>query len=141
MAMDAVRRSLLIATLLVPFAASAQTAPAKAEAPVQPGLLALAQPRIADLRAAGVKQIIGRTTGRSNVQVLTNWGASYLRWPKDVKPIAFELYVNSDGTNAAFASDFSDATKAQYAAALDALIPAAIKAAANARAAANRPKA
>jgi hypothetical protein len=138
--MDAMRRSLLIATLFVPFAASAQT-PAKTEAPVQPGLLALAQPRIADLRAAGVKQIIGRTTGRSNVQVLTNWGASYLRWPKDVKPVAFELYFNSDGSNAAFASDFSDATKAQYAAVLDALIPAAIKAAASARAAANRPKA
>jgi len=40
----------------------------------------------------------------------------------------------------AFANDFSAATKAQYAAALDATIPAAIKAAANARATATRPK-
>lgn len=57
-----------------------------------------------------------------------------------MKPVGFELYINPDGTNGAFATDFSAATKPQYAAALDAMIPAAIKAAANARAGATRPK-
>ena len=131
--MHAMRRSVMFAALAFPLVGAAQT--------VQPGLLALAQPRLAELRAAGVKQIVGRTAGRNNVQVLTTWGAAYVRWPKDVKPVAFELYLNTDGTNAAFASEFNDATRAQYAAALDALIPAALKAAANARAAATRPKA
>ena len=137
--MHAMRLGVLIAALAVPLAAPAQ-APAKVEAAPSPELFALAESRIPELRAAGVKQIVGRTTGRNNVQVLTNWGAAYLRWPKDVKPVGFELYINADGTNGAFATDFSAATKAQYAAALDATIPAAIKAAANARAAATRPK-
>ena len=137
--MHAMRLGVLIAALVVPLAAAAQK-PAKVEATASPELFALAESRIPELRAAGVRQIVGRTTGRNNVQVLTNWGAAYLRWPKDVKPVPFELYVNADGTNGAFATDFSAATKAQYAAALDATIPAAIKAAANARAAATRPK-
>ena len=72
--MHTIRLGVLIAALVVPLAASAQTAPAKVEAAASPGLLALAQPRVAELRAAGVKQIIGRTTGRNNVQVLHNWG-------------------------------------------------------------------
>jgi len=138
--MHAMRLGLLIATLVVPLAAPSQAAPAKVEAAPSPELFALAESRIPELRAAGVRQIVGRTTGRNNVQVLTNWGAAYLRWPKDVKPVGFELYINADGTNGAFATDFSEATKAQYAAALDATIPAAIKAAANARATATRPK-
>jgi len=139
--MNAMRLGVLIATLVVPFAAPGLAqAQAKAVAAPSPELFALAESRIPELRAAGVRQIVGRTTGRNNVQVLTNWGAAYLRWPKDVKPVAFELYINADGTNGAFATDFSAATKAQYAAALDATIPAAIKAAANARAAATRPK-
>ena len=136
--MQTMRLAVLIAALVVPLAAPAQK-PAKVEAAPSPELFALAESRIPELRAAGVRQIVGRTTGR-NVQILTTWGAAYVRWPKDVKPVGFELYINADGTNGAFATDFSAATKAQYAAALDATIPAAIKAAANARAAATRPK-
>jgi len=138
--MHAMRLGVLIATLVVPFAAPGLAqAQAKAVAAPSPELFALAESRIPELRAAGVRQIVGRTTG-GNVQILTTWGAAYVRWPKDVKPVGFELYINADGTNGAFANDFSAATKAQYAAALDATIPAAIKAAANARATATRPK-
>jgi hypothetical protein len=138
--MHTIRLGALIAALVVPLRRLRADGPGESRGRRLPGLLAVAQPRLAELRAAGVKQIVGRTTGRNNVQVLHNWGAAYLRWPKGVTPVAFELYVNADGTNAAFANGFSEATKAQYATALDALVPQAIKAAENARYAATRPK-
>ena len=123
--MNATRILTFIVTLLLPLAAHAQAA--KAELPVSPGLLTLAQPRIAQLRDAGITQIVGRVGHRNNVQVLTRYGPAYTRWPKGVTPVPFELYINENGTNAAYAANFNDATRAQYAAMLDAVIPAAMR--------------
>ena len=140
--MDANRRLVVAAALVLPLSARAQPAPAgKGEAPSQPGLLALVQPRIPQLRDAGVTQIVGRTGNRNNVQVLTRSGPAYLRWPRGVTPQAFELYFNTDGSNGAFATGYSDADKAAWSAMLDAVIPQAIRQAAQLRANATRPKA
>ena len=139
--MDAIRRLLVVAALVAPLPALAQPAPAgRAEATQQPGLVALVQPRIAQIRDAGITQIVGRTGARNNIQVLTRSGPAYMRWPRGVTPRAFELYFNSDGSNAAFASDFSDQDRAAWSALLDAVIPQALKDAAQLRANATRPK-
>lgn len=120
----------------------AYAAPPAADAPVQPGLSALVASRDAELRAAGVEQILARTgKGRRDIQVLTTWGPVYFPWSKNVKPVAFEIYFNTNGQTDAFAHDFSDATKASFSAALDAIVPQAIRGAANARAARLRPRA
>jgi hypothetical protein len=130
----------LAAALLAPCAANAQAASAgKPELVEQPGLLALVQPRIAELREAGISQIVGRTGARNNIQVLTRFGPAYMRWPRGTTPVAFELYFNDNATNAAFAADFAD--KARWTATMNAVLPAALKQAAQARASASKPKA
>ena len=130
----------LVAALLTSPAVFAQPAPAgKSELKQQPGLLALVEPRIAQLRDAGITQIVGRAGGRNNIQVLTRSGPAYARWPRGTTPVPFELYFNTDGTNAAFAGEFAD--KAKWAATMDAVIAAALKEAENARRNASRPRA
>jgi len=124
-------------------ASALSQAPIKPEAPESPGLAALVQPRVPELRAAGVKQIVVRTgKGRRDIQALTNFGPVYLAWPKGVaEQVPFEIYLNSDGTNGVFATGFSDATRAKFSAALDAVVPQVIKGANQARANSQRPKA
>ena len=140
--MHAHRRLVVAAALVLPLSALAQPTPGgKGDAPSQPGLLALVQSRIPQLRDAGVTQIVGRAGGRNNIQVLTRSGAAYIRWPRGVTPKAFELYFNTDGSNAAFANDFTDANKAAWTSMLDAVVPQAIRQAAQLRANATRPKA
>ena len=111
------------------------------EAPAQPGLAALVAPRDAELRAAGVNQILARTDkAKRDIQVLTQYGALYFAWPKNVAPVPFEIYFNAGGPTAAFANGFNDATKSRYAAALDAIVPEVLRRAAAARASAQRPR-
>src|SRR5512142_1717871 len=75
---------------LVACGALAQPA-ATPEVPVQPGLAALVVPRVPELRAAGVKQILARTDkGRRDIQVNAQYGTSYLAWPKGSTPVPFE---------------------------------------------------
>lgn len=140
--MTSMRHLVLAVALLGAGTSLAATAAAPAgDAPVQPGLAALVASRDAELRAAGVEQILARTDkGRRDIQVLTTWGPSYFPWPKNVKPVAFEIYFNTNGQTDAFAHDFSDATRATFRAALDAIVPQAIRGAANARAARLRPR-
>ena len=127
---------------LTSLSASAQS-PTKPEAPESPGLAALVQPRVAELRTAGVKQIVVRTGKKArDVQALTNYGPLYFAWPKTVKEqVPFEIYLNSDGSVGVFANGFSDATRAKFSAALDAVVPQVIKGANQARANSQRPKA
>ena len=138
--MTTIRMLTMLAALLLPSWAAAQAAPAAKSALVeQPGLLALVQPRIAELREAGITQIIGRTGTRNNIQVLTSRGPAYMRWPRGTTPVAFELYFNDNNTNAAFAADFQD--KAKWDATMKAVLPQALKQAENVRRSATRPRA
>jgi len=140
-------RRFSIASIVVGFAAALSFAAVaqpstkgKTGAPLQPGLLALAQPRIAELRDAGITQIVGRAASRNNVQMLTRYGPAYFRWPRGTPPRAFELYLNADGGNAAFADGYVEQDKAAWAAMLDAVFAQALKEAAQVRANATRIK-
>jgi hypothetical protein len=141
--MNALRLLAFLVATLAAGAAGAQKSPAPAdEAPLQPGLVALVAPRDAELRAAGVTQIIARTgKARRDIQVLTDYGPSYLGWPKNVAPVTFEIYFNTNAPTTAFAHEYSEANKAKFQAALDAIAPLAVRAANTARANRLRPRA
>ena len=122
-------------------AGSAPAKPAASAPPVQPALAALAAPRAAELSAAGVQKIVARTgRNRRDIQVMTSWGASYIPWPKGVTPAPFQLDVGAGGALTVRAAGYTDANKANYAAALDAVLPAAVRMANEARAKATRPR-
>jgi hypothetical protein len=116
-------------------AASAGSASANAD------LAALVGPRAAELSNAGVQKIAARTDkGKRNIQLLTKYGAIYFGWPKGVQPVAFDIVLGQGSSAVAHASGYSEATKARYAAALDALIPEALDRTAKAKVWAERPK-
>jgi len=78
--------------------------------------------------AAGIQKITA-TTGKKNRDILVSspWGSSYFGWPKDVKPMPFTIEVGKgSGTATISAPGFSDANKADYKAAIDAVVPVAI---------------
>jgi hypothetical protein len=55
--------------------------------------------------------------------------------------VPFEIYLNADGSVGVFAAGFSDATKAKFSAALDAILPQVVRGANQARANSQRPRA
>lgn len=138
-------KSILIPLMAIALAAPAgaqqpAAAPTKADATFQ-ALSPLVAPRVAELHAAGVQKIVARTgKGRRDIQVLTRWGTTYLPWPKDVKPAEFDLLVEAPTVIDLTAPGYTDATKATYAAAFDAVLPRALRVANEARVAAMRPK-
>lgn len=131
----------LISTLLFTAAALgagarlAQTAaPAKPAAPattvkaVQPGLLEVSGPRVNEVVAAGIQKITAvPDKGNRSIQVQSPWGASRFDWPKGVKPVAFTIETGKPkGSATITAPGFTDANKADYKAAIDAVVPVAI---------------
>ena len=104
-------------------AAAAQT-PTTVKA-VQPGLLEAAGPRVTEVAAAGIQKI-SAPAGKS-VSVQSPWGASSFGWPKGVKPVAFTITVGRDGKTATIdAPGYTEANRADYKAAIDAVVPVAI---------------
>ena len=133
--------AVFVAVLPVTLASAQAPAKSAANPPEQPGLAALLEPNVAKLRAAGVRQITARTgKQRRDIQVLSQYAPVYFGWPKNVAPVEFEIYLNPDGQTAAYANDFNDATKPKFSAALDAIVPQALRGATNAKATAQRPK-
>ena len=141
--------SILIAVMAVVLAvpawaqqpAAGSAAEAKAEATFA-ALAPLVAAHGAELqRRAGAQKIVARTgKGNRNIQVLTRWGPSYFAWPKGVKPVTFEIYVESANRLDVIAEGFTEANKPLYAAAFDAVLPQAVRSANAARAQATRPK-
>jgi hypothetical protein len=144
---------LAIAALAVGVSAGAQTpAPAKPATPapaksapaapaVQPALAALAAQRAAELGNAGIQKIVARTGHkRRDIQVMTPYGASYFPWPKGVKPTPFQLDVGAGNALTVRAAGYTEANRANYAAAFDAVLPEAIRLANESRAKATRPR-
>ncbi len=129
--MKAMTAALFAAATLAVGAADAQTAaPAQPKTTVkaiQPGLLEAAGPRVDEVIAGGIQKITA-TTGKKNRDILVKspWGDSYFAWPKGVKPMPFEITVAKDRTATISAPQFSDATKADYKAAIDAVVPVAL---------------
>lgn len=139
--MKAVRVAVLALASLVPLAVLAQGAstPKGAQAIPQPGMLELVQPRIAKIRQAGITQIVGAEKKRA-IQVLTQNGPAYVRWPRGTEPFTFELYFNADGTNVAYSAGYNATSKPTYAKVLDAVVTDALDAASRVRAQATRVK-
>ena len=150
-AMRTLRLLLAITFLAVNGSAGAQTAapaksPAATKAPmtpaVRPALAELVAPRAPDLGGAGIQKIVARTgKNRRDIQVLSSWGPIYFPWPKGVTPAPFQLDVGAGNALTVRAEGYTEAKKAQYAAAFDAVLPQAIRMADEARARALRPKA
>ncbi len=123
-------------------AAAGATATATASAAsAQTELVALVGPRADQLRAAGVQRILARTgKQKRDIQVMTKYGAVYFGWPKGVSPVTFEMQLGRDDGLVVRASGYTEASRPHYAAAFDAVIPEALRQAAQAKALAERPR-
>ena len=107
-------------------ATAAAAAPTTVKA-VQPGLLEVAGPRVNEVVAAGIQKITATPgKGARSIAVQSPWGNSFFNWPKDVKPVAFTITTGKAGAATISAPGFTDANKADYKAAIDAVVPVAI---------------
>lgn len=96
---------------------------------VQPGLFEVAGSRVNEVVAARIQKITAtRGKGSRAIAVQSPWGYSYLGFPKSVKPVAFTIEVGKPAGGATIsAPGFSDANKADCKAAIEAIIPFAVK--------------
>ena len=133
----------LLAAAVITVPALAQTpapAPAAAKAPaatapatgtvkaIQPGLFEVAGPRVNDVMAAEITSITATPgKGGRSIHVRSPWGDSYYGWPKNVKPVPFTIEVGKPAGGATIsAPGFTEANKADYKAAIEAIVPFAI---------------
>jgi hypothetical protein len=115
----------LIAAVLGVGATNAQTTPAgNTVKAIQPGLLEVTGPRVNDVYGAGIQKITA-TPGKS-IHVHSPWGDISFGWPKDVKPVAFTIVTAKKGGVTISAPGFTEASKADYKAAIDAVVATAI---------------
>ncbi len=138
--------------LLTAFAAAALAAPALAqqaaagpasagEWTLQPALVKHVTPRGPELAAAGIKSIAARTgRQRRDIQVVTAFGPGYFAWPRGATPAIFEIEVEAANNVEVWTSSYTPADEARYRAAIDAVIPEAVRTAARVRAQMTRPK-
>ena len=137
--------AVMAAALVVPAwaqqpAAAGGSAETQASA-VRAALVPLILPHAAALSAAGVQKVVARTgKNKRDIQVMTRWGPAYFPWPKGVTPATFDLYVTAGDDFVVSADGYTEANKARYAAAFDAVLPQAVRAANAVRAQAQRPK-
>ena len=119
---------------------AAATAAAKAPTTtktVQPGVVEVFGPKVNEVAAAGIQKISAAPgKGARSIKVESPWGDSYFGWPKNVKPVAFEIVTGKSGQEATFkAAGLTDANRGDYRAAAEAIVPVAIAKTADARAA------
>jgi hypothetical protein len=119
---------------------AAATAAAKAPTTtkmVQPGVVEVFGPRVNEVAAAGIQKITATPgKGGRSIAVQSPWGSSFFGWPKDVKPVAFEIVSGKSGQVATFkAPGLTDANRADYRAAAEAIVPVALAKTADAKAA------
>jgi hypothetical protein len=116
------------AALALPVYAQQAAAPAPTVKAVQPGLLEATGPRVNEAVAAGITKISATPgKGARSVEVASPWGNIYFAYPKDVKPVAFTIeHAKKANTVTVNAPGFTEANKADYKAAVDAIVPKAI---------------
>ena len=110
---------------------NAQNAPAASPArtvkAVQPGLLEVTGPQVNDVYGAGIQKITATPgKGERSIAVHSPWGNIYFDWPKDVKPVAFTIEPAKNGGVTISAPGFTEANKADYRAAIEAVVSMAI---------------
>ncbi len=94
---------------------------------VQPGLLEVTGPRVSEALAAGLTKITATPgKGGKSIHVESPWGPIYFDWPKDVKQVAFTVETTGADSATISAPGFTEANKAEYRAAFDAVVPLAI---------------
>jgi hypothetical protein len=119
--------AVLIAAALGAGVINAQTTPAAPERTVkalQPGLVEVTGPRVSEVYGAGIEKITA-TPGRP-IAVHSPWGDINFAWPKDVKPVAFTIETAKNGGATISAPGFTEANKADYKAAVEAVVPMAV---------------
>jgi hypothetical protein len=131
----------LLAAAVVAGPALAQTpAPAPAKAPattttaagttvkaVQPGLFEVAGPKVNEVIAVGIQKITATPgKGGRSIAVQSPWGNSYWGWPKNVTPVAFTIETGKAGGATISAPGFTEAKRAEYKAAIEAVAALAI---------------
>ncbi len=105
----------------------AQNTPAPSVKAVQPGLIEVTGPYVNDLYGAGVQKLTATPgKGGKSIEVHSPWGNIYFDWPKDVKPVAFTIETAKNGGVQISAPGFTEANKADYRAAIAAVVPMAI---------------
>ena len=97
---------------------------------VQPGLFEIAGPRFNEAVAAGIQKITAAPgKGWRSITVQSPWGYSYFGWPKNLKPVSFTIEAGKAAGGATIsAPGFNEANKADYKAAIEAIVPHAISA-------------
>ena len=124
--------ALFVVTALAAPMSAAQTAaapPPKATVKaLQPGLFEVAGGRTIEAVGGGVRKITAVPgAGVRAITVESDWGVSYFGWPKGLKPVAFTIEANKTGTTATIsAPGFKEENKADYRAAIEAIVPFAI---------------
>ena len=94
---------------------------------VQPGLLEVTGPRVSEALAAGLTKITAAPgKGAKSIYAESPWGPIYFDWPKDVKQVAFTVETTGTDSATISAPGFTEANKAEYRAAFDAVVPLAI---------------
>ena len=113
-----------------------------ASARASPAALApLVAPHATELNSVGIQRIVTRTgKQRRDIQVLTGYGPVYFAWPKNVTPVVFVIEVGKGGALTVRADGYTEANKASYSAAFDAVIPEAVRRTRSNNAWATRPK-
>lgn len=138
--MRSVRHAAVLSGLLIASPAFAASKPSPA-APVQHALVALAAPLAAELSSAGINRIVARTgEQRRDIQVMTAHGPVYFAWPSHVTPVEFVIDVGENGVPTVRADGYTEAEKARYAAAMDAIVPEAVRQVRSNNAWATRPR-
>lgn len=108
---------------------------------LQPALVTHVAPRGAELVAAGIKSIAARTgRQRRDIQVVTEFGPAYLAWPKGTTPAIFEIEVEAANNVEVWTTSYTPADEARFKAAIDAVLPEAVRAAARTKVQMTRPK-
>jgi hypothetical protein len=116
---------LIIAALGVVDATNAQTTAAGNTVKTIPaGVLQVTGPRVNDVYGAGIQKITA--TPEKAIQVQSPWGHISFGWPNDVKPVAFTIVTARNGGVTISAPGFTEANRADYKAAIDAVVAMAI---------------
>jgi hypothetical protein len=107
--------------------APAPMAVARTVKAVQPGLLEATGPRVSEALAAGLTKVTATPgKGGKSIYAESPWGPIYFDWPKDVKQVAFTVETTGKDSATISAPGFTEANKAEYRAAFDAVVPLAI---------------
>lgn len=104
---------------------SACATPAAAPATEQPAMSRMAAPYASELRRVGISSVMVYPN-RARVRVSTRSGEVYFRYPAELPPMEFAVYVGAQDIEVD-SDGFTAANAAQYEAAMKAILPEAVR--------------